>query len=258
MTDTSRSTSVDLNSDVGEGFGPHRGAPDAELLGLVSSANVACGFHAGDPRIMDATVRTAVECGVTVGAHVSYPDLVGFGRRHIRVSRDELVTDVLYQLGALEAFCRRYGTGLRYVKPHGALYNDLADDPELADGLADALLAYGGGLAALVLAGSPAVEVLAGRGVRVVREGFADRGYTAGGRLVARSQPGAVLSDPDEVGRRGARLAAGQPVESADGGSVTVGVDSICVHSDSPGAVALATALRQALDAAGVAVRPFA
>ena len=173
---------IDLNSDMGESFGSYRMGADEELLGHVTSANIACGFHAGDPRTMDATVALAVARGVVIGAHVSYPDLVGFGRRQLRVSHDELVTDVLYQLGALEAFCRGHGSQIRYVKAHGALYNDLADDADLASALADAVLAYRADLAVLVLAGSPAVGVLRGRGVRVVSEGFADRGYTAAGR----------------------------------------------------------------------------
>ena len=178
---------------------------DEALLGQVTSANIACGFHAGDPRTMDATVALAAARGVTIGAHVSYPDLVGFGRRHLRVSPEELTTDVLYQIGALEAFCRRHGTAVRYVKAHGALYNDLAEDERLAGALADAVLAYHGDLAVLVLAGSPAAGVLDGRGIRVIREGFADRGYTAG-RPPGPAQPARRRPDRAGGGRR-ARLA---------------------------------------------------
>jgi 5-oxoprolinase (ATP-hydrolysing) subunit A len=249
---------IDLNSDVGESFGAYRMGADTELLGEVSSANVACGFHAGDPRTMDATVALAASLGVTVGAHVSYPDLVGFGRRRMIVSPAELVTDVLFQIGALEAFCRRHGTAVRYVKAHGALYNDLAGDEALAAALADAVLGYGGDLAVLVLAGSPAVEVIAARGITVVREGFADRGYTAAGRLVPRSEPGAVLTDPAVVADRGCRIAAGQPVPASDGTPVTVAADSICLHGDTPGAVSLARALRGTLAEQQIAVRAFA
>jgi 5-oxoprolinase (ATP-hydrolysing) subunit A len=248
---------IDLNSDMGESFGSWQMGTDDQLLGEVTSANVACGFHGGDPRTMDTTVRLAVEAGVAVGAHVSYPDLVGFGRRHLQVSREELVTDVLFQIGALEAFCRRYGTAVRYVKAHGALYNDLAEDQDLADAMADAVAAYGGHLAVLALAGSPAVEMLADRGVRVVREGFADRAYTAAGRLVSRRQPGAVITDPELVAARGLRLASGAPVEAIDGSEVTVGIDSLCVHGDTPGAVELARHLRKALLGQGIEVRPF-
>jgi UPF0271 protein len=249
---------IDLNSDMGEGFGAYRMGPDAELLELVTSASIACGFHAGDPRIMDATTAGAVARGVTVGAHVSYPDLAGFGRRQLRVSADELTTDVLYQVGALDAFCRRHGTSVRYVKAHGALYNDLAGDDTLAGALAEAVLAYGGNLAVLVLAGSAAAEVIGGRGIRVVSEGFADRAYTPAGTLVSRREQGAVITDPAEVARRGVRLAAGLPIAAHDGTEITVAADSICVHSDTAGAVELATALRRELSVAGIACRPFA
>jgi UPF0271 protein len=250
-------TSVDLNSDMGEGFGQYRMGPDAELLELVTSASIACGFHAGDPRIMDATTARAAGRGVTVGAHVSYPDLAGFGRRHLGVSPDELTTDVLYQIGALDAFCRRHGTSVRYVKPHGALYNDLADDETLAAALADAIEDYGGNLAVLVLAGSAAAEVIGGRGIRVVGEGFADRAYTPGGRLLSRREPGAVITDRAEVTERGVRLAAGLPISAHDGTELVVNADSICVHGDTEGAVALAAGLRGALAEAGIACRPF-
>jgi UPF0271 protein len=249
---------IDLNSDVGEGFGRYRMGPDAKLLELVTSASIACGFHAGDPRIMDSTVRQAVSRGVTVGAHVSYPDLAGFGRRHLQVSPDELTTDVLYQIGALDAFCRRHGSSIRYVKPHGALYNDLAADETLAAALAEAVKGYGGGLAVLVLAGSTAAAVLAGRGIPVVGEGFADRAYTPDGRLVPRSQPGAVITSPAEAAARAVALAAGLPIPACDGSELVVHAGSICVHGDTEGAVALATALRRALAAAGIACRPFA
>jgi UPF0271 protein len=249
---------IDVNSDMGESFGAYAMGADEELLGYVTSANIACGFHAGDPRTIDATVARAAAGAIAIGAHVSYPDLVGFGRRSLRVSADELITDVLYQVGALEAFCRRHGTAVRYVKAHGALYNDLADNEELAAAFADALLAYGGDLAALVLAGSPAAEVVAKKGVRVVREGFADRGYTAGGRLVSRRLSGALITDPGAVAERGWRIATGAEIEAADGSPLVLAVDSLCVHGDTPGAVDLARALRAGLAAHSVPVAPFA
>jgi UPF0271 protein len=249
---------IDLNSDMGESFGSYVMGADEALLGQVTSANVACGYHAGDPRTLDETVRLAVAAGVAVGAHVSYPDLVGFGRRHVAVSADELVTDVLYQIGALEAFCRRYGTTVRYVKAHGALYNDLADDEGLAGALADAVSAYGGGLAVLVLAASPAAGVLADRGVRVVSEGFADRAYTSDGHLVSRRTPGAVLTDPALVAERAWRLALGAPIEAIDGSPLVMDVQSLCVHGDTPGAVELARAVRRSLADHGVEVASFA
>jgi 5-oxoprolinase (ATP-hydrolysing) subunit A len=257
---------IDLNSDMGEGFGAYRMGPDAELLRYVTSSNVACGFHAGDPRTMNATVAGAVEAGVAIGAHVSYPDLVGFGRRHIRVSADELVTDVLYQIGALEAFCRRHGAAVRYVKAHGALYNNLSDDEDLAGALAEAVLSYAGrdggstqgtALSVLALSGSPAVDVLEKAGVPVVLEAFADRAYTPAGRLVSRKETGSVITDPAVVADRGRRLALGEPIEALGGETLKVEAGSICVHSDTPGSVALAAALRDSLATAGVEVRSF-
>jgi UPF0271 protein len=207
---------------------------------------------------MDATVAHAAARAIVIGAHVSYPDLAGFGRRSLRVSADELITDVLYQIGALEAFCRRHGTAVRYVKAHGALYNDLAGDEDLAAAFADAIVAYGGDLAALVLAGSPAVEVVSNKGVRVVREGFADRAYTAAGRLVSRKQSGAVITDPAVVAERGWRIATGAEIEATDGSSLVLEVDSLCVHGDTPGAVDLARALRDGLASHSVPVAAFA
>jgi UPF0271 protein len=239
---------IDLNCDMGEGYGTWRMAPDAELLGYVTSASIACGFHAGDPRTMDATVAAATERGVAIGAHVSYPDLVGFGRRHLRVSAEELVTDVLFQIGALHAFCRRHRTTVAYAKAHGALYNDLASDPTLAGALATALTAWGADIPALVLAGSPAVAVLEDRGIRVVQEGFADRAY----------RPGAVITDVEEVARRAGQLAARLPLTAVDGAPVVVAADSVCVHGDTPGSVALARRLREVLAAQDIDVRPFA
>jgi len=249
---------IDLNADTGEGFGRYRMGPDVELLALVTSANVACGFHAGDPRVMDATVAVAAQRGVVVGAHVSYPDLVGFGRRHLAVSSEELVTDVLYQVGALDGICRRHGTAVRYVKPHGALYNDLAADEALARALADAVRSYDRSLAVLTLPGSRAADVLAGTGVAVKLEGFPDRSYAADGSLVARRHEGAVLTTPGEIAERGVRMALGRPIASVTGSPVRVRADTLCVHSDTPGAPAIAAALREALEEAGVTLRPFA
>jgi UPF0271 protein len=249
---------IDINADMGESFGAWTMGADAALLEQVTSANIACGFHAGDPRVMDATVASAAERGVTIGAHVSYPDLVGFGRRQLRVSPDELITDVLYQIGALEAFCRRHQTAVRYVKAHGALYNDLAGDERLAAALGQAVAAYDAGLSVLALAGSPAVDVLRQQGLPVVAEGFADRGYTAAGRLVPRSQPGAVLTDPAAVAERGWRIATGAPIETEDGAPIVLQVGSLCVHGDTPGAVGLARELRAVLSARTVEVAAFA
>jgi 5-oxoprolinase (ATP-hydrolysing) subunit A len=248
---------IDLNADLGEGFGAWVMGADEAMLDQVTSANIACGFHAGDPRTMDSAVAMAAARGVAVGAHVSYPDLVGFGRRQLRVSAEELITDVLYQIGALEAFCRRHGTTVRYVKAHGALYNDLAGDQKLASALGHAVAAYNSGLSVLVLAGSPAAEVLQKQGLRVVAEGFADRGYSADGRLIPRGRPGAVLTDPAGVAERGWRIATGTPIEADDGSPIALKVDSLCVHGDTPGAVDVARELRAVLSARAVEVAAF-
>jgi 5-oxoprolinase (ATP-hydrolysing) subunit A len=248
---------IDLNADLGEGFGAWVMGADEALLDQVTSANIACGFHAGDPRTMDSAVAMAAARGVAIGAHVSYPDLVGFGRRQLRVSAEELITDVLYQIGALEAFCRRHGTAVRYVKAHGALYNDLAGDQQLASALGQAVAAYASDLSVLVLAGSPAAEVLRHQGLRVVAEGFADRGYSADGRLIPRGRPGAVLTDPAGVAERGWRIATGSPIEADDGSPMVLNVDSLCVHGDTPGAVDVARELRAVLSARAVEVTAF-
>jgi UPF0271 protein len=249
---------TDINCDMGEGFGRWELGDDAQLMTQISSASIACGFHAGDPRTMDATVALAAGAGVTVGAHVAYPDLAGFGRRHLAVSGEELITDVLFQIGALQAFCARHGTAVRYVKAHGALYSDLADDPELADAFADAVLAVGGELTVLARAGSAALSVFETRGIPVVAEAFADRAYTAQGRLVPRAEPGALITDPQSVGDRAWRIAAGEPVHAQDGTPITIRAASLCVHGDSPGAVALAGAVRRSLTAHEIPVAPFA
>lgn len=248
---------VDLNSDLGEGFASYTMGPDAELLAVVTSANVACGFHAGDPRVMDATVGGAADRGVVVGAHVSYPDLVGFGRRHMAVTPEQLITDVLVQVGALDALCRRRGTRVRYVKAHGALYGDLGHDGQLADAFVAAVRSYDDTLAVLALPHTAVAAAAAARGTRVVTEAFPDRGYGADGRLVPRGGPTAVLTTPDAVAARGVRMARAEPIDSVTGAPVVVSAETLCIHSDTPGALALATTLREALRDAGVRVRSF-
>ena len=249
---------MDLNSDLGEGYGRWTLGDDAALLEIVTSANVACGFHAGDPATIDRTVRTAVERGVAVGAQVSYPDLVGFGRREIDVPPGDLTADVLYQLGALEAFARAAGSRVRYVKPHGALYNRIVRDPVQAAAVAEAIRRYDPALPLLTLPGSAAAAAAAEAGIEAVGEGFADRAYTGDGRLVSRREPGAVLDDPGRVAARAARMATEGRVQTVDGGEVAVEVRSLCVHGDTPGAVELARAVRAALEEAGVVLEAFA
>ena len=249
---------MDLNSDLGEGYGHWALGDDAALLEVVTSANVACGFHAGDPATIDRTVRTAVDHGVAVGAQVSYPDLVGFGRRDMDVPPDDLTADVLYQLGALEAFAKAAGSRVRYVKPHGALYNRIAGDPVQAAAVVEAIRRYDPALPLLTLPGSAAMQAAAAAGIPAVGEGFADRAYTGQGRLQSRREPGAVLHDPDQVAARALRMATEGRVETVDGGEVEVEIRSLCVHGDTPGAVALAKAVRAALDQAGVRLEAFA
>jgi len=249
---------LDLNSDLGEGYGRWALGDDAALLEVVTSANVACGFHAGDPATIDRTVRAAVERGVSIGAQVSYPDLAGFGRREMDVAPADLTADVLYQLGALEAFARAAGSRVRYVKPHGALYNRIARDPVQAAAVVEAVRRYDPALPLLTLPGSAAMDAAREAGVPAVAEGFADRAYTADGRLVSRREPGAVLHDPERVAARALVMATEHRVEAVDGTQVAVEVRSLCVHGDTPGAVDLARQVRAALEQAGVVLEPFA
>jgi UPF0271 protein len=249
---------MDLNADLGEGFGVWRLGDDEALLGVVTSANVACGFHAGDPATMRRVCARAAEAGVAVGAQVSYRDLAGFGRRFIDVDPDELADDVLYQLAALDGIARAEGTGVSYVKPHGALYNAAVAHEGQARAVVDAVAAYGGGLPVLGLPGSALLRAAESAGLPAVSEGFADRGYTAAGTLVPRREPGALVHDPAAVADRAVRMAVDGEVVAVDGTPVSLRVESICVHGDTPGAVELARTVRTALEAAGLAVAPFA
>jgi 5-oxoprolinase (ATP-hydrolysing) subunit A len=248
---------VDLNSDLGESYGRWQLGDDAALLEIVTSANIACGFHAGDPRTLRRTCEQSAARGVAIGAQVGYPDLAGFGRRFIDVEPEDLTADVLYQIGALEAPARVAGSRVAYVKPHGALYNTVVHHEEQAAAVVQAVLDYGGGLAVLGLPGSVFLRRAAAAGLRTVTEAFADRAYTAAGTLVSRREPGAVLHEPDEVARRVVRMVTQGEVVAVDGSVVALHAGSVCVHGDSPGAVAIARAVRTALDKAGVALAPF-
>ncbi len=249
---------VDLNSDVGESFGRWRLGDDEQVLQVVTSANVACGFHAGDPSTLRRCCETAARHGVVVGAQVGYRDLAGFGRRFIDYDAGELADDVTYQIGALEALARVAGTRVAYVKPHGALYNATVHHEGQARAVVDAVAAYDASLPLLGLPGSKLLAAGEAAGLRTVREAFADRGYTAEGTLVPRSQPGALLSDPDEVAARVVRLVTDRTLVAVDGTTVRIEADSVCVHGDSPGAVAMATGVRDALRAQGVELAAFA
>ncbi len=249
---------IDLNADVGESFGAWRLGDDEGMLALVTSANVACGFHAGDPLTLRRTCELAAARGVAVGAQVSYADLAGFGRRFIDVPADALVADILYQLGALAAMCRVAGTRLRYLKPHGALYNATVHHEGQAAAVVAAIAAYDRSLPVLGLPGSALLRLAAEAGLRAVPEAFADRGYAADGTLVPRSVPGALVTDTDDVAARVVRMVCDGVVASVDGADVAVEADSVCLHGDTPGAVDLARSVRAALAAAGVALASFA
>jgi UPF0271 protein len=248
---------MDLNSDLGESFGRWVLGDDEAMLGLVTSANVACGFHAGDPATLRRTCALAVERGVAVGAQVGYRDLAGFGRRFVDVDPADLAADVIYQIGALEGMCRVAGTAVRYVKPHGALYNAIVHHEAQAAAVVAAVRDYSPELPVLGLPGSAFLRAAEKAGLRTVREFFVDRGYSPEGTLVPRSQPGALLHEPEEVTARVLRLVTDGVVRAVDGSDVPVRAESACVHGDSPGAVAMARAVRTGLEKAGVPVRAF-
>lgn len=247
---------IDLNADLGEGFGRWSLTDDSALLDVVTSANVACGFHAGDAVTMKRVCEWAVERGVAIGAHVAYRDLAGFGRRAMDVPAAELATDVAYQIGALEAFARAAGGEVAYVKPHGALYNRAVRDAEQAAAIVEGVTMVGA-RPVLGLPGSELLEAARAAGCEPVAEAFADRAYLADASLAPRSLPGAVLEGADAVVTRAVDLALGRRVATLDGGEVTVTARSLCVHGDTPGAVATAQGVRRALSEAGVDVRSF-
>ena len=247
---------IDLNSDVGESFGAYRLGDDDAVIASISSANVACGFHAGDPAVMRRTVQLARDAGAAIGAHPGFPDLGGFGRREMRASPREVEDMVVYQIGALMAIARAEGARVAHVKAHGALYNMAVRDGALADAIARGVASVD---PSLLLFGLPGSELLrAGRdaGLAVVAEGFADRAYQADGSLVSRTVPGAVVHDAGEVVRRSMRLVREGRVASIDGGDLEMQVQTLCIHGDTPGAAALARQLRAGLESGGVAVRP--
>ena len=247
--------SVDLNCDMGESFGAWRLGADAAVMPSITSANIACGFHAGDPGVMRDTVRLAVEAGVAVGAHPGFPDLAGFGRREMQVSAREIEDMLLYQIGALAGFAHAAGVGLQHVKPHGALYNMAVRDRRLSDAIARAVAAFDSSLVLFGLAGSVMLDAGREAGLRVAAEGFADRSYEPDGSLTPRSRAGAVLDDPAAVASRAVRMIRDGIVVASDGRDVPIRVDTICVHGDTPGADVSARELRRSLTDAGIAVR---
>jgi UPF0271 protein len=249
---------IDLNADLGEGFGAWRLGDDDGLLEVVTSANVACGFHAGDPATMQRVCARAAERGVAIGAQVGYHDLAGFGRRRIDISPADLLADVLYQVGALDAFARAAGSRVRYVKPHGALYNTAADDAVQAGAIAAAVTAFDPAMPLLGLPASALADAAATQGIPFVAEAFADRAYLPSGRLVPRGEPGAVLTDEAVVVDQAISIARDGHVRAVDGSLVAVSAVSLCLHGDTPGAVTLARAVRAALTERGITLEPFA
>ena len=248
---------MDLNADLGEGFGSWPMGDDSALLDVVTSANVACGFHAGDPSIMRSVTGQAVERGVAIGAHVGYADKAGFGRRFVDIEPAALRDEVVYQIGALDAFARIAGDRVRYVKPHGALYNTIGHHEEQAAAVVGAVVDYDRRLPVLGLPGSAWLRLALDAGLTVVHEAFADRAYTPSGTLVSRRSQGSVLHDADEIAARCTAMATGQPIQDSEGGALKVEPASICVHGDTPGAVDIARRVRSALEGAGVTLSPF-
>ncbi|MCD6503101.1 MAG: LamB/YcsF family protein [Euryarchaeota archaeon] len=248
---------VDLNSDLGESFGRYKLGMDEEVMKYITSANVACGFHAGDPLVMRKTVRIAKENGVMVGAHPGYPDLMGFGRRYMKISRNEARNYVLYQIGALYAFLRAEGMELQHVKPHGALYNALVSDEELAYGVIEGILDFDKNIIFVALAESKVIELAESMGLKVAREAFADRAYKKDGTLVPRSIPGAVIHDKEEVVRRVIGIVEEHKVKTIDGEWIEITADTICVHGDTPEAVELVKYIRKRLEEEGIEVAPM-
>jgi len=248
---------IDLNADLGEGFGAYSYGADEELLKLITSANVACGWHGGDPSVIRRALAFARENGVAVGAHPGYPDLMGFGRRDMKLSRREIIDGMLYQIGALDGLCRAEGLRVVYVKPHGALYNAAERDMSIAEAIVEGIRLYDSGLALLCPSGGLMQQAAEKAGLRSVAEFFADRAYNDDGSLVSRSLPGAVLSDPEAICRRVLQAACSGTVETVNGKTINVRADSVCLHGDNPSAVVLANEIRAALLAGGIEVQSF-
>ncbi|MDR3279325.1 MAG: LamB/YcsF family protein [Synergistaceae bacterium] len=247
---------IDMNSDLGEGFGAWNMGDDRAVLASVSSANVACGYHAGDPSIMRKTVKLCAESGVAVGAHVSYPDLVGFGRRNMACAPQEVYDYCLYQIGALQAFCLAQGVSLQHVKPHGAMYNQAARDRKLADAIVSAVKDIGG-VILMGLAGSEFVPAASAAGIRFAAEAFADRAYMKDGSLMPRSREGAVIHDAELAARRVVQMVTQGTVTAEDGSLIQFRPDTICLHGDTKEAVEMAATVRRELEASGVEIKPL-
>ena len=248
---------IDLNCDLGESYGAYRLGMDADIIPLISSANVACGFHAGDFNTMAKTAKLCAESGVSIGAHPGFPDLQGFGRRNMTLLPAEVQNLITYQLGALDAFCRSTGTRLQHVKPHGALYNMAAKSPELSRAICQGIYAFNPSLILLGLSGSEMLKQAKEVGLPCAAEVFADRAYEDDGTLVARSKPGAMITDEDEAVARVIRMILEHKVTSISGKEIEICPDSVCVHGDSPKALLFVRRIRTALEAEGIAIQPL-
>jgi 5-oxoprolinase (ATP-hydrolysing) subunit A len=245
---------IDINCDMGEGFGAYKIGEDEKMIRYVTSANIACGFHAGDPMVMARTLQLAKSNRVAVGAHPGYPDLIGFGRRALETSPGEIKNYVLYQIGAIAALARASGLELQHVKPHGALYNHAAKNERAAVEITEAVKSFDPDLVLFVLAGSMFVEIARAAGLRVVQEAFADRAYTRDGQLAPRKLPGAVIHDRQKVRERVLKLVKTGIMVSIEGDDISLNADTLCLHGDTPGAWELAKTIREALDGAGIRV----
>ncbi|MBR2602061.1 MAG: 5-oxoprolinase subunit PxpA [Clostridia bacterium] len=248
--------SIDLNADLGESFGRYTLGMDEKIMEVISSANIACGFHAGDPMVMERTVRLAAEAGIAIGAHPGFPDLMGFGRRNMAVSPEEARAYILYQLGALDAFLRPMGIRMRHVKPHGALYNMAAADEQLARAICGAVKDFDPELRLVGLSGSLLIRAAEETGLRAISEVFADRAYEADGSLVSRRKPGAIISDEREALRRVIRMVKEGKVKAINGEEIAIRAESVCVHGDGEKALLFAKSIREALTANDIQVSP--
>jgi UPF0271 protein len=251
---------IDLNCDMGESFGAYALGMDAAVIPYIASANIACGWHAGDPLVMDRTVKMAVAHGVGVGAHPGYPDLMGFGRRNLDCTPDEIRNYVIYQVGALQAFCAAHGTRLRHVKPHGALYLTAVENETVARAVAEAVVAVDPDLLYVALAGAKGERMRTigeSVGLKVVYEAFPDRAYTSVGTLVSRKKPGAIIQDPRQVASRALTMAKEKKVIAEDGTVIPLEAQTLCVHGDTPSAVDLVKGIRETLEAEGIQIRPM-
>lgn len=248
---------VDLNSDLGESFGRYTLGNDDKIIPLITSANVACGYHASDPVVMDKTIRMAKEAGIRVGAHPGFPDLMGFGRRNMNVSPAEAKAYTMYQLGALDAFCRAHGMKMQHVKPHGALYNMAAKDYKLSTAICEAIKGFDDTLIVMALSGGELVRAAKDMGLRVALEVFADRAYEEDGTLVARTKEGAMITDEEEAIARVIRMVKEQKVTAITGKDIAIKADSVCVHGDGAKALAFVDRIRQAMKAESIEICPI-